>query len=65
MFDYAVGNVCPFCSEAHIVEVRKEDYDAWLNGELIQNAMPYLTPDDREILISGICPDCWEKMFGE
>ena len=34
-------------------------------GELIQNAMPYLSPDEREILISGICGRCFDEMYGE
>lgn len=59
-----VGRECPFCGEYHEVEVSEADFYAWQGGELIQNAMPYLSADDREILISGICPSCWEKMFG-
>ena len=30
---------------------------------LIQNAMPNLSADDRELLISGICGPCFDKMF--
>jgi len=29
----------------------------------IQDALPFLSADDREILISGICPKCYKKMF--
>ena len=32
-------------------------------GENIQIAFPDLTADQREILISGICPECWDKIF--
>lgn len=36
----------------------------WLDGDLIQNAMPTVSPDDREFLKSGISPMGWEKTFG-
>ena len=57
---------CPFCGNTYSVTVDFEDFFAWKHGlRLAQNAFPYLTPDERELLISGICPECWEKMFGE
>lgn len=55
---------CVFCHNNHIVTVKKEDYWAWKNGEHVQNAFPYLSANDREMLISRICPTCWDKMFG-
>lgn len=57
---------CPICHHANEVMVNEEDYLAWaFDGELVQNAFPYLSADEREMLISGICPTCWDKMFGE
>lgn len=66
MFNDAVyvGRECPFCGEYHEVMVSETDYWNWESGELAQNAFPYLTAEEREILISGICPDCWGKIFG-
>ena len=64
ILDCAVSTTCPFCGEEHIVFVNEDDFNAWQNGELAQNAFPYLTADSREMLISGICPDCWNGMFG-
>ena len=60
-----VSIICPFCGEDHAVEVNLAQYEAWQNGELIQNAMPDLTPTEREQLISGLCPKCQAEMFGE
>jgi len=40
-----------------------EDGISWIQGTLIQNAMPYLTADQREFLISGLTPDEWP--YGE
>lgn len=61
--EVCVITVCPFCGKAHEVECNEEDYFDWQDGELIQNAMPYLSAQEREYLITGICEDCWNKMF--
>lgn len=39
------------------------DYTAWQNGKLIQNAMPYLTSEEREFLMTGITPAEWHELF--
>lgn len=61
---YTATTVCPFCGMPHDVEVDFLDFCAWQNGKLAQDAFPYLSADEREMLISGICPDCWERTFG-
>jgi len=65
MFEDAVyvGRECPFCGEYHEVLVSEADFVNWQGGELAQVAFPYLSGDEREILISGICSACWDKMF--
>lgn len=60
-----LSNNCPFCGKYQEVEVKLEDYYKWIEGELAQKAFPYLTPAEREIIISGICEECWDKMFKE
>lgn len=55
---------CPFCHKANEVEVNEMDYWDWQDGALAQDAFPYLSADERELLISGICPKCWDGMFG-
>ena len=60
-----VENACPFCGSHHYVFVDEDHFSLWNNGiELIQNAMPELSPTEREQLISGICPECQKKIFG-
>ena len=56
---------CPFCGRANEVEVNDDDYWDWQDGALVQNAFPYLSAEEREMLISGICPTCWPNTFGE
>ena len=56
---------CVMCKKTHIVKVPKDGYRKWLNGALIQNAMPEVPPAERELLISNICGTCFDQMFGE
>ena len=46
------------------IQVTQAQIDAWLNGELIQNAMPNVSADEREFIKTGITPEEWEETFG-
>lgn len=61
--DMTLIAVCPFCGAETEIAVSASDYLNWKNGELVQNAFPYLSADEREALISGICSTCWDDMF--
>jgi hypothetical protein len=57
---------CKFCDNIVTMRAIPEDIIEWRQGdELIQDALPYLEADEREILISGMCPKCWLRTFGE
>ena len=56
---------CTGCSQEVAIDANPRDVDEWRNGDLIQNVMSYLDADQREMFISGTCPTCWTKMFGE
>ena len=58
-----ISRQCPICGKINTVEVKEEDYRDYQNGALVQNCFPYLTRDEREIIISGICTKCWDFMF--
>ena len=45
--------------------ITEEQYNAWEQGTLVQDAMPHLTPDEREFVMSGITPEEWAETFGE
>lgn len=62
--DYLVQVQCPVCMEQAHVIVPLDGYLKWQDGELIQNAMPTISADDRERLITGICKPCWDNEFG-
>jgi len=42
---------CLFCGEGE--------------GEFVQNVFPEMSPEDRELLISGTHPACWDRYMGE
>lgn len=47
------------------IPVTQEQLDKWKGGMLIQNAMPNLTADQREFLMTGITKEEWEETFKE
>ena len=55
--------VCKLCGETQTVEYDKKDFDKWKKGRAIQEALYYLSPSDREILMSGTCGKCFDKLF--
>ena len=62
--EYIIITPCPFCGCIKEVAVNEDDFWDWQDGALVQDAFPYLSADERETLISRICPDCWERIFG-
>ena len=55
---------CRWCGHRQNVPIHPADYVAWhADGELIQDAAPYLTDAERELLISGTCGDCFDEMI--
>lgn len=55
---------CRRCGQIVKLRVYPIDIDRYnTEGLLAQDAFPYLAPEKREILISGVCPDCWDDMF--
>jgi hypothetical protein len=56
---------CVECNKEIGLEVPIEGYFKWLDGTHIQTALPDLAPELRELLISGICPKCWDEMFAD
>lgn len=58
--------VCTLCGREQEIQVNQERYRTWKeSGAYIQDALPELTPGEREFLISGICEKCFDKQFGE
>ena len=47
------------------IPVTQAQLDAWQGGQLIQRAMPNLSADDREFLMTGVTSEEWEAQFGD
>lgn len=56
---------CFSCREPQMIEVFQKDLEAWQKGKTIQQAIPYVSADKRELLISGVCGKCFNEMFRE
>jgi hypothetical protein len=56
-----VLGTCPLCGKEWNVPVPASEYAAWKSGMLIQDAIQSVPAEQREMLITGICPGCWDK----
>jgi len=46
------------------IDVTMDQFVIWHRGTPIQEAMPHLSPDEREFLMTGYTPEDWVAMFG-
>lgn len=58
-----INKQCMMCKQNVEIKVKAEDFQSWQKGAHIQSAFPYLSIDEREILISNICGTCFDKIF--
>lgn len=56
---------CRQCKSLVRLAMPESGWQAYKAGELIQRALPTLTADEREILISGFCGPCYDKLFDD
>ena len=54
---------CIICKETAYITVPADGYTQWHSGALIQDAFPAMSVNDREMLMSGIHPKCWEILY--
>ncbi len=57
-------NPCLYCGKTSEVELDLEKVRRWQAGEHVQNVWPEMSADERELLITGIHPQCWDSIFG-
>lgn len=56
---------CMLCAKEYIFRINDKSLDLFQQGYSVQDAFYYLQPNQRELLISRVCPDCWDKTFGK
>lgn len=55
---------CLYCGRISFLKIDAEAYDAWAVQRVnIRDAFPDLTPDQRELIKTGIHPGCWDALF--
>lgn len=55
---------CKNCAGTYAIIYNREDMVDWMAGvKYIQDAMPYLSAGERELLLSGYCGKCFDNMF--
>ena len=57
--------ICIECGKGGTILVQMSDYLLWQSKDrpLIQNCFPALSREQREQILTGIHPECWEKIF--
>lgn len=57
---------CGICDEEIPLHVYEKDAEEYMssNRRHVQDIFPYLSAAERELLLSRICPKCWDMMFG-
>lgn len=59
-----IAGPCIQCGKTIKVVVAGQDLADYRAGDYADTCFPYLSADAREFLISGICGECWDKLFG-
>lgn len=60
-----VKYTCSKCGKVYEFPVFVDDLEKYTKRqEGIQYALPYISAEYRELMISGICPICWEELMG-
>ena len=54
---------CSVCDEYELWVLDRVAVEKWKAGEYLERAFPNMSIEDREILISGTHPACWDKLF--
>lgn len=62
-----VETPCPECKKKRGFKIPASDWEDGMTslrkGSTMQTAFPLLDPDNRELLISGVCSPCWTRLF--
>ena len=48
-----------------VIDVTFDQLADWRSGTLIQNAMPHLSADEREFIMTGITAEEWNSTFSD
>jgi hypothetical protein len=61
---YLMIRDCMLCGEESRVTVPAQGLWDWEHGEFVQRAFPDLNSDEREKILTGTHPECWDALSG-
>ena len=56
---------CLYCGKSSVLNLPIGGFYTWKAGSFVSDAFPDMGPNEREMLISGTHPECWDLMFPE
>jgi len=59
-----VTAACMSCHRESAIDLTAQEVASWQAGTPIQDAMPGRPAPERELIRSGIHPECWAAAFG-
>jgi len=61
------GLPCPYCHKSAYLWAFEKDADEYFQGSerSLGEIFPYFSVSEKEALITGICDECWKKIFGQ
>jgi hypothetical protein len=63
---FTVKKHCSWCGETVHIDMSIDQYNAYANKtSYVQDIFPHVSKENREMLISGTHPHCWNEMFAE
>jgi hypothetical protein len=63
--EWVTIQVIDMLQNTHYMDVKMVDLAAYEDGALIQDAFPYLTSGQRELILTGISDEMWGDMFND
>jgi hypothetical protein len=62
-----ITRVSPISGKEHTLELNvvPQQIAAWMKGMYAQRAMPYISPAEREFVMTGITPEEWQEAYGD
>jgi hypothetical protein len=62
-WDWFICKPCPFCGQTAVIALPKEGVEKYTSGTHPQYAFPGLSAETRELVHTGIHPECWNTLL--
>jgi hypothetical protein len=61
---YSFSRICFHCKEESKFRISYNEYKAlFIHEKYVDDVFPFMSKEDKEFMISGTHPDCWNEMF--